>query len=619
MTSRSARWLALTAPRTRSLAFGLLATGLLLGAAAAVAEAKQPKVQIKITGTTLVVTGTRNADAIVLKLRSGDPTVLQVIVDGHLEGTVDRSRFTQITADGAEGADTIEVDEANGVFTTTEATTLRGGSGGDLLIGDTGPLTLDGGADADTLQGGDGADVLIGGDGPDAIDGNRGNDTAFGGIGDDVFTWDPGDGSDTLEGQGGADTLRFHGANVAESFGLAANGGRLRLTRNVATIVMDVDDVERIELGLLGGADLVTVDDLSATDVTTVAADLAGVGGIGDGALDAVTVNGTDGPDSAALHAAAGTASIVFGGLTVTATEPEAGDTTTFDGLLGDDHATYAGTAGADALGLVVDGTAVRASSDATTFVGALAEHLDVSALGGPDTISAGNGIAVTGIALTLDGGADADTINGGDGADVLIGGDGSDLLDGNRGNDTAFGGTGDDTFTWDPGDGSDTLEGQDGADTLAFHGANISEKLDLAANGGRLRLTRDVASIVMDVDGVETVALRALGGADLVTVDDLSATDVGAVQVDLGASGGGGDAALDSVVVHGTAGDDSIAVSGSGTSAAVSGLAATVSIANAEFANDSLDIETDAGSDTVDASGLDAGVIQLLVDGAPV
>jgi hypothetical protein len=56
--------------------------------------------------------------------------------------------------------------------------------------------------------------------------------------------------------------------------------------------------------------------------------------------------------------------------------------------------------------------------------------------------------------------------------------------------------GAGEDTFVWDPGDGSDTIEGEDGADTMLFNGANVAEKIELSANGNRLRFVRDIATI---------------------------------------------------------------------------------------------------------------------------
>jgi Ca2+-binding RTX toxin-like protein len=241
-----------------------------------------------------------------------------------------------------------------------------------------------------------------------------------------------------------------------------------------------------------------------------------------------------------------------------------------------------------------------------------------------PTTIDGGAGddllVGGTG-AVTLRGGPGNDNLVGGAGAEALRGGEGSDLIDGNRGNDVAFMGAGDDTFVWDPGDGSDTLEGQEGADAMLFNGAGLTEQVDLSANGNRLRFVRDVASITMDTHGVERVDFNALGGADLVTVDDLTGTDVSSVNVDLAASlgGGAGDGAPDRVVVEGTDSDDAITVNGDSGGVTVSGLPATVAILHAEAANDRLEISTLAGRDTVDAGGLAAGVIQLFVDGALV
>ena len=103
----------------------------------------------------------------------------------------------------------------------------------------------------------------------------------------------------------------------------------------------------------------------------------------------------------------------------------------------------------------------------------------------------------------------------------------GNDSIDGNGGNDLALLGAGNDTFVWDPGDGSDTVEGQDGADTMLFNGAGVAEQVDLSANGNRLRFFRVQANITMDTAGVERVDFNALGGADLVTVNDLTGTDV--------------------------------------------------------------------------------------------
>jgi Ca2+-binding RTX toxin-like protein len=315
---------------------------------------------------------------------------------------------------------------------------------------------------------------------------------------------------------------------------------------------------------------VVDVDDLSGTDVNAVNVDLAASlgGSSGDGQADRVAVNATNGNDT--INVAGNASGVSVAGLhTVVAIQHQ----------------------------------------DAT-------DELDVHGLDGDDAISA-VGLAAQAIALTLDGDAGNDTLAGGQGIETLIGGDGNDTADGNGGNDQALLGAGDDTFVWDPGDGSDTIEGGDGIDTMVFNGANADEQIDLSANGHRLRFFRTQANITMDSAGVETVDFNALGGADLVTVNDLSGTDVSAVNVDLAGTLGGasGDGQRDRVVVNATNGDDAISVKGDAGGVNVKGLAPPVEILHSEAANDRLDINTLDGTDTVDSGGLAAGAIQLFVN----
>ncbi len=80
--------------------------------------------------------------------------------------------------------------------------------------------------------------------------------------------WNPGDDNDILEGQGGIDTLEFNGANIAENIVISANGGRALFFRDVASVVMDMDDVEKIGFHAFGGADTITINDLTGTDLS---------------------------------------------------------------------------------------------------------------------------------------------------------------------------------------------------------------------------------------------------------------------------------------------------------------------------------------------------------------
>jgi Ca2+-binding RTX toxin-like protein len=224
-------------------------------------------------------------------------------------------------------------------------------------------------------------------------------------------------------------------------------------------------------------------------------------------------------------------------------------------------------------------------------------------------------------IPTTIGGGGGNDTIAGGKGNETLLGGGGNDSIDGNGGNDLALLGPGDDTFVWDPGDGSDTLDGQAGADTMLFNGAGGAEQVDLSANGNRLRFFRTQAAVTMDTAGIEQVVFNALGGADLVTVNDLTRTDVSIVDVDLAGTPGSatGDGQPDRVVVNATDGEDSINVQGDASEVKASGLAPTVAIFHSQAANDRLEVNTLAGRDSVESGELGAGAIQLLVDGVLV
>ena len=276
------------------------------------------------------------------------------------------------------------------------------------------------------------------------------------------------------------------------------------------------------------------------------------------------------------------------------------------------------GGGGAEQFTTTANGTRVRFDRlDPAPFsidIGT-SENLVLNANGGDDQTSATGNLAAL-IKLTVDGGAGNDTLLGSNGIDVMLGGAGNDFVDGQQGNDVAFLGANDDTFQWDPGDGSDIVEGQDGADKLAFNGSAANENMQALANGGRVLFTRDVANITMDLDDVESIVARTLGGTDNVTVNDLSGTDVTGVVADLKAVGGGDDVAADNVVVNGTNGDDIVAVAGSGTDAGVPGRPAAVTVAGGSAANDRLTVNALSGDDVVDASGLAAGAIALTVDG---
>jgi Ca2+-binding RTX toxin-like protein len=580
----------------------------------------------QIVGTTLQITGNGASDKLSLRLQGTVPTVLEVDVgdNGTADASFDRSLFTGISVSAGGGNDRVRIDQSNGTF-TDEA------------------ITIDGGAGNDTLLGGSGNEVFLGGTGDDFVDGNLGDDVAFLGEDDDTFHWDPGDGSDIVEGQSGEDVLDFNGSNVNERIEISANGGRVLFTRDVGNIVMDLNDVEGIAVHAFGGTDTVTVDDLTGTDVQEVHAELAAQGGGGDAAVDTVVVNGTAGADAAAVSMVRGTPVVSGSTATVTVDGAESAndalqlnggagnDTTTVnagisglaavdvDGGADTDSTVIEGTKKADTISVVPNVTAATVLSGSSSPVNSTAEGLEIRGEGGSDILVGSVGLAAI-TSLTLDGGTGNDTLRGGNGDDRLVGGPGSDFVDGNQGNDVALMSEGNDTFHWDPGDASDIVEGQSGDDVLDFNGSNVNEQVEVSANGGRVRFTRDVANIVMDLDGVEGVVFHAFGGTDTFTVDDLTGTDAETVDADLAAQAGGtaGDTAADTVVVNGTAGADKVKLSRSNGKIQVAGLHAKIGIANAEPATDTLRVQTQAGDDTISVASVVFGLIQLLVDLGP-
>jgi Ca2+-binding RTX toxin-like protein len=358
--------------------------------------------------------------------------------------------------------------------------------------------------------------------------------------------------------------LVFNGANINEAVDISANGQRLRFFRNVASITMDCDGIENVVFHALGGADTVTVNDLTGTQVKQVLLDLSSSSGTGDGAADTVIVNGT----------------------------------------AGNDHVTVSGS--------VANGVDVNGLSAAVAIVGAEPDldQLQIMGLAGVDIIDAS----------ALEAGVIKLTLNGGPGDDQLIGSQGNDVMIGGQGADVESGGPGDDVFVWNPGDGNDVNEGQAGHDTMLFNGANINETIDISPNGQRVRFTRNIASITMDCNEVEVIRFNALGGADLITVSDLTGTAVTEVDLDLATLPGSSttDNSADTITVSATTGSDVVTVAGSSAGVSVTGLAATVNIFGSEPTLDQLIVDLLDGDDVLQASGLQAGVIKLTGNGGP-
>jgi Ca2+-binding RTX toxin-like protein len=297
-------------------------------------------------------------------------------------------------------------------------------------------------------------------------------------------------------------------------------------------------------------------------------------------------------------------------------------DTDLNEGGDGIDTVEVNGGNGAESFTVTANGTRVRfdrtVPAPFSIDIGT-SENLVLNAAGGDDSFSASGNLATL-IKITADGGTGNDTLLGGNGNDTLLGGDGNDFIDGNQGADVANMGAGDDVFQWDPGDGSDVVEGQDGTDRMLFNGSNQAEKFDASANGQRVRFTRDLGNIVMDLNDMEAIDLNALAGTDTLTVNDMAGTDLVEINANLAGAttSKSGDGEADSVIVNATNGNDAVAVAGADGSATVTGIgiSATVNLTAAEPAKDTLTINALAGDDAVSAEGLAANSVKLVENG---
>lgn len=290
------------------------------------------------------------------------------------------------------GNDTIALDETAGALPQAA---LFGGTGNDRITGSSAADRLHGGPGDDVLLGGSGNELLFGGRGNDSVDGNQGADTALLGRGDDTFQWDPGDGSDVVNGELGTDTMLFNGADIGETFNVAANGTGVTFTRSIGTITMDLHGVERIDTNTLGGADAFTAQDLGGTDVSNLLINEAASTGTPDGVSDRITVDGTAGADEITVGGSAATGVAITGlatSLQITGSDP-------------------------------IDG-------------------LDIEAAQGNDIV----------VASDLEAGDVSFSADGGDGADVLVGSAGDDTLHGGTGDDVLEGGPGEDVLDGGPG-----------------------------------------------------------------------------------------------------------------------------------------------------------------------
>ncbi len=292
---------------------------------------------------------------------------------------------------------------------------VSGGNGNDLLTGDANANLLDGNQGADTLTGGAGADTLIGN------------------AGDDRFVATVGDGNDAMVGGAQTDTYDLSAtaaaATITETSASSAETGTDTLANMENYIGSQGNDSITVNGGInvidgQGGNDTINAGG-GADSVSGGAGNDTLIGGAGND-----TLNGDAGNDIF---------NYVFGD-----------DADVVNGGADSDTLNIGGTAAADTLDVLFNGTAI------TTFEGGTltsVESVTANLLAGIDTLSYAGTTAVVTVNLQVGSASGftsivgVENVTGGSAADALTGDTLANILNGGAGGDILIGGGGTDTL----------------------------------------------------------------------------------------------------------------------------------------------------------------------------
>ncbi len=138
----------------------------------------------------LTITGTDASEQFLIRWKSSDHKIVEILVNGIVQRTVKSFKATSIRLLSKGGNDTVDF---RGVAIPA---TINGGAGDDTLYGS---------GVADAISGGDGNDWINAGAGDDVIYGDAGNDKLFGGVGNDYING--GAGTDVIRSGAGRDRI----------------------------------------------------------------------------------------------------------------------------------------------------------------------------------------------------------------------------------------------------------------------------------------------------------------------------------------------------------------------------------------------------------------------------
>lgn len=161
--------------------------------------------------------------------------------------------------------------------------------------------------------------------------------------------------------------------------------------------------------------------------------------------------------------------------------------------------------------------------------------------------------------------------------------------------------------------------DGDGAADTVIINGSDRTDAISVSGSAGQTivsGLAAEVQIIGGEADS-DRLVINPLSGLDEVTINDLADSGLNSVEINLAApNSDSGDGFPDLVTLNASDRADVINISGVPGDVTVSGLGAEIKIIGAEVDRDPLVINGLAGDDTIDASNLAAGAMQLLIDG---
>lgn len=225
---------------------------------------------------------------------------------------------------------------------------------------------------------------------------------------------------------------------------------------------------------------------------------------------------------------------------------------------------------------------------------------------GGKDTFRGGSGTAT----MYGEGGVnDTDNFFGGSGPATMYGGQGTNNYTCGTGTAIVYGGSGLDTITWQVGDGNASVDGginisSDTVDLLQLFDSSGPDSFTVGQSGSAATITAPGATLT--ATHIQILNLDGKGGADKMVVNDLTATSLLAVGINLGEIAHP-DGTLDQTTINGPSGSRPVNITeGTGTASdmvttgpvlEVTGLGPTFVMANDD---DAVTMNLTPGNDVV-------------------